>query len=139
MTDLDGKLCYVHAAAAEAATSFHVWLADDDDELQWSLQCCIDFVLNPDPNLFFVRPVIYDGEKMLLKRIALTEAGGDWHSCLFWYTVSNKALEIVVDLHRELQYVRPDGSKYLGESQGLFSHHVLPYFESLVSLTACNY
>jgi hypothetical protein len=28
MVDLDGKLCYVHAAAE--ASSFHVWLADDD-------------------------------------------------------------------------------------------------------------
>ncbi|CAN6348193.1 unnamed protein product [Urochloa humidicola] len=140
MTELDGKLCYVHAATE---ASFQVWMADDgraDDELQWSFHFGIDFGLNPDPNLnFFVRPVIYDGNKMLLKRTALMEAGKNWHSSLFWYTVSNKALEEVVDLHHELQYVRPDGTKFLGESQGLFSHHVLPYFESLVSLTACNY
>nr|TKW29228.1 hypothetical protein SEVIR_3G382200v2 [Setaria viridis] len=125
MVDLDGKLCYVHAAAE---ASFHVWLADDrHDELQWSLHCRID--LHPDPNLiYYSRPVISDGGKMLFR------AAGEYsYNHLFWCSVPNNTREKMVDL-----YTRPDGSKYVGQSQDLLQY-VVPYFESLVSLTACNY
>nr|CAB3462453.1 unnamed protein product [Digitaria exilis] len=43
MADLDDvKLCYIHAVAD---ASFHVWMAEEEDDgpdLHWSLRCCID-------------------------------------------------------------------------------------------------
>ncbi|CAN6329570.1 unnamed protein product [Urochloa humidicola] len=131
MANLDGKLCYVHAATE--ASSFEVWLADDegpDDELQWWLHCRIDFL--PIPSPIYMRPVFSDGHEMLLRAV-----DKDLCSYLFWYNVSSKAVESVVGMRHELQYARPDGSKYMGQSRDLL--HFMPYSESLVSLTACNY
>ncbi|CAN6227891.1 unnamed protein product [Urochloa humidicola] len=134
MVNLDGKLCYIHAATE---ASIHVWLADDSrlfDELQWSLRWRID--LHSGSNLIcYLRPVISNGEDKLLLFV-----GGE-HSCddcLSWCTVSNNTLEKTVDFHN-LRYGRPDGSKYMVQSLDVLHHNTFPYFESLVSLTACNY
>jgi hypothetical protein len=116
MVDLHGKLCYVHAAAE--ASSFHVWLADDDshgDELQWWLHCRID--LNPDPICWYLRPVISDGGKMMFR----ASFGEDSYDHLMWCSVPKDAREEMVDLQHQLRYTRLiDGSKYMRQSKDLF-------------------
>ncbi|CAL4905677.1 unnamed protein product [Urochloa decumbens] len=138
MADLDGKLCYVHADG-EAAT-FRVWLADDEHdgphELRWSLRFCIKFLYlpdDPDPDVIHhMRPVISVGDKVL------SAATGKYYPCLLWAATMSDEEQEAVHFHHGLQYQRPDGSKYMAQSED-FMHHVLPYFESLVSLTSYNY
>ncbi|CAL4905606.1 unnamed protein product [Urochloa decumbens] len=134
MVNLDGKLCYVHAATE---ASIHVWLADDGslfDELQWSLRWRID--LHSGPNrICYLRPVISNGEDKLLLYVAGENSCDD---CLSWCTVSNNTVEKTVEFHN-LRYGRPDGSKYMVQSLDVLHYNTFPYFESLVSLTACNY
>ncbi|CAN6356666.1 unnamed protein product [Urochloa humidicola] len=139
MAELDGELCYVHADSETG--SFHGWIADDDgpdDVLRWSFRFRIGFLYSPDdPVIHHTRPVISVGDKVLLA------AAGKYYSYLFWAAAAVSDGEApneqdLVDLHQGLRYERSDGSKYMGKSQELL-HIVLPYFESLVSLTACNY
>nr|TKW29229.1 hypothetical protein SEVIR_3G382300v2 [Setaria viridis] len=110
MADLDGRLCNAHAGAEAAA--FHVWLADDRPELQWSLQFRIELLYPPDdPDIIhYMRPVISVGSKMLLAVVGKC-------SYLFWGTMTNEAQQEAVDLHHEVQYERPDGSKCMSQSQ----------------------
>ncbi|CAL4898379.1 unnamed protein product [Urochloa decumbens] len=139
MAILDGKLCYVYADSE--AASFHFWLAEDAPDLKWSLQFSIEIVQesSPDANpIHYLAPVTTNGDKVLLVAV------GRYSSYLLsWCTVAasndGAVVEQAVDLHHELRYGRPDGSKYMGCQSQEFLHCVLPYFESLVSLTACNY
>ncbi|CAN6328634.1 unnamed protein product [Urochloa humidicola] len=134
MVNLDGKLCYVHTTTK---ASIHVWLADHSrlsDELQWSLRWRID--LHSGPNLIcYLRPVISNGVDKLLLFVGGENSCDD---CLSWCTVSNNTLEKTVDFHN-LRYGRPDGSKYMVQSLDVLHCNTFPYFESLVSLTTCNY
>ncbi|CAN6356672.1 unnamed protein product [Urochloa humidicola] len=137
VADLDGKLCYVHADTK--AGSFHVWLAEEDDdgpELRWSWRFSIDFVYPPeDPDIIHhMRPVISVGDRVLLA------AADKYYSYLFWggAAVSDEEQE-PVNLRHGLHYERPDGSKYMGGQSQEFLHCLVPYVESLVSLTTCNY
>ncbi|CAN6343495.1 unnamed protein product [Urochloa humidicola] len=111
MMCLDGKLCYVHAAAEEEeeeASSFHVWLADDGpDELQWSPHFRVQFaqespVANP---IHYLAPVLMNGDKVLFEAV-----GNKYSSYLSWCTVaaaSNDGAVVVedaLDLHHALQH-----------------------------------
>ena len=118
MTELEGKLCYVRAAAK---ASFQVWLADERPELQWSLRCRINLV-DPEPKCSYnLMPVAADGD-------VLVAIAGD-KVCR--YNVQNESVEEVVDMEHRLQYGRPDGSKYM--CQSYYTRYVVPYMESLVS------
>ncbi|RLN30546.1 putative F-box protein [Panicum miliaceum] len=118
MTELDGKLCYVHAAAA---ASFQVWLADERPELQWSLRCRIDLI-DPVPNCYYsLMPVAADGD------VLVAIVGEKVRR----YNMQNGSVEEVVD-KQQLQYGRPDGSKYMCQSYYSI-RYAAPYMESLVS------
>ncbi|WVZ99335.1 hypothetical protein U9M48_044656 [Paspalum notatum var. saurae] len=125
MTELDGKLCYVHAVED---ASFKFWLADETLELQWTLHCRID-LLNPIPDhRYYLTPVAIDGDALLVTI-------DDHKVC--WYNVKSQCLEEVVDVQHNLQYRRPDGSKYMCSSPcNAYLIHVVPYIESLVPLRA---
>jgi F-box interacting protein len=125
MTELDGKLCYVHAAAD---ASFEVWLADED-ALQWSRRCRIDLV-DPFPRMVYtLAPLIVDRDELVV------DVGNE----LRRYDVKKKAMVgTTVDMERDLRYKRPDGSEYVCQGYNS-SHYVVPYFDSLVSPRACNY
>ncbi|KAJ1263763.1 hypothetical protein BS78_09G211600 [Paspalum vaginatum] len=124
-TELDGKLCYVHAVED---ASFKFWLADEMPELQWTLHCRID-LLNPIPgHCHYLTPVAIEGDALLV-------AIDDHKVC--WYNVKSQCLEEVVDVQHNLQYRRPDGSKYMCSSPSdAYFIHVVPYIESLVPLRA---
>ncbi|CAL4898083.1 unnamed protein product [Urochloa decumbens] len=121
------KLYYVHAAAE---ASFQVWTADDGPDLQWSLRCRIHLP-DPVPNLIYnFMPVVAEGDGTLVAAV------GDK---LCRYNAQRGSMEEVVAMHDDLQYGRPDGSKYKCRPSDPMLHCVVPYLESLVSLTARNY
>ena len=125
MLDLEdgSKLCYVHAAAE---ASFQVWLADDDDELRWSLRCRID-LLDPDPGVQYnLMPVTAadDGDTLVAHAVGT----------LWKYDMGNQgAEEAVVEMHN-VMYGRRDGSKFFLAQPFHSEHHILPYIESLVAI-----
>ncbi|KAJ1284564.1 hypothetical protein BS78_03G214200 [Paspalum vaginatum] len=122
MAELDGKLCYVHAAAE---ASFQVWLADETPELRWSLHYRIDLP-NPQPRVNYdMMPVVVDGDAL----VALVG------TLLCRYNVLSHGIEEAVDVRRNLRYRRPDGSEYMGQSsRGYYETFVVPYTDSVVSL-----
>jgi F-box interacting protein len=112
MTDLeDGTLCYVHAAAA-----FQVWMANDAPQLQWSLRCRIDL---PDMNSSFL-PIVADGDTL----VAIV------NERLCRCSAQNGSVEEEVADMRYMGRLRDDCDSM---------RYAVPYFESLVSLTVCNY
>jgi F-box interacting protein len=117
------KLCYVHAAAE---ASFQVWLADDDDELRWSLRCRID-LLDPDPGVQYnLMPVAAadDGDTLVAHAVGT----------LWKYDMGNQgAEEAVVEMHN-VMYGRRNGSKFFLRQSFHSEHHILPYIESLVAI-----
>jgi len=117
------KLCYVHAAAE---ASFQVWLADDDDELRWSLRCRID-LLDPDPGVQYnLMPVTAadDGNTLVAHAVGT----------LWKYDMGNQgAEEAVVEMHN-VMYGRRNGSKFFLRQSFHSEHHILPYIESLVAI-----
>jgi F-box interacting protein len=124
MTELDGKLCYVNNTAKD---SFQVWLADDEDALQWSPHCRIDL---DNPFTYTIAPLIVDGDEMVL----------DGGLGLCRYDVRKRAMVgATVDLEYDLLYKRPDGTKYIDRGEPNIFYYVVPYFDSLVSPRACNY
>ncbi|KAL6622503.1 hypothetical protein ACP70R_032382 [Stipagrostis hirtigluma subsp. patula] len=126
MTELDdGKLlCYVHAAGD---ASFQVWLADDDaPTLRWSLRCRID-VPDASPNTVYnLMPVMAGGDEDEL----VAAVGNKLCRC----NVRRGAMEEVVDMANELWYARQDRSKRTYKSC-ISEHHLVPYIESLVSIS----
>ncbi|CAN6343656.1 unnamed protein product [Urochloa humidicola] len=123
----DGKLCYVHAAEE---ASFQIWTADENGpyELQWSLRCRVK---HPDPvpncRSNFL-PVVAEKEDTMVAVVG---------EKLCRYNAKHGSMEKVVDMGNDLQYGRPDGSKYKVPTTRDSMHCVVPYVESLVSLTAC--
>ncbi|CAN6329733.1 unnamed protein product [Urochloa humidicola] len=123
----DGKLCYVHAAAK---AEFEVWMADENgpDELQWSLRCRVKHP-DPVPNCYSnFMPVVAEEEDTMVAVVG---------EKLCRYNAKHGSMEKVVGMERDLQYGRPDGSKYKVPTTRDSMHCVVPYFESLVSLTEC--
>jgi F-box interacting protein len=120
MTELKGKLCYAHQLVGEM-TSYQIWLADEDDELQWSLYCHIHLSIPPEI-------MAVDGDELLVV-----------YNCnyLYRYDVRKQAMVSVVDLYKRLngtQYdwnYRSNGPQYL--------NYLVPYVQTLVSPRACNY
>ncbi|KAF8776712.1 hypothetical protein HU200_003444 [Digitaria exilis] len=94
MAAMDGKLCYVHAAAD--ASFFQLWIADDGQDLQWSLRCRIVHA----PGFRYFKPIIADGDMLV---VAVGETVNR-------YNVQNGSMEEVVDKQLRLQYRRLEGS-----------------------------
>ncbi|KAF8758189.1 hypothetical protein HU200_010637 [Digitaria exilis] len=94
MATMDGKLCYVHAAAD--ASFFQLWIADDGQDLQWSLRCRIVHA----PGFRYFKPIIADGDMLV---VAVGETVNR-------YNVQNGSMEEVVDKQLRLQYKRLEGS-----------------------------
>ncbi|XP_062227351.1 putative F-box protein At2g02030 [Phragmites australis] len=124
LTELDGKLCYVHTVTE---TAFDVWLAEDGPTRpKWSLRCRIDFGdFGPSIGSEALFPVAAAGNEMLV--------AADYKK-LYSYDERYKFLREAADMEEELAYERPNGSTFAGE----LVHHVVPYVESLVSISTRN-
>ncbi|KAF0931933.1 hypothetical protein E2562_007117 [Oryza meyeriana var. granulata] len=127
LAELAGKLCFVHAANEDI---FGIWqLADDGPEPAWSLRCRID-VFFEEIGSYGLFPVLSRGRKMLL--------AVDNEKLYQYYEWSETMLE-VLDMGKDLDYERQDGSKLTCGELDLALYHVVPYVESLVSIRAPNY
>uniref|UniRef100_A0A0D9W448 F-box associated beta-propeller type 3 domain-containing protein n=1 Tax=Leersia perrieri TaxID=77586 RepID=A0A0D9W448_9ORYZ len=127
LAELAGKLCFVHTVSEE---TFAFWqLVGDGPEPEWSLRCRIDaFSEEIGTNGFY--PVLSVGTKMLLAVDNLM-----LYKCYVW----SDSMSEVVDLSEDLEYERQDGSKLTCGELGPAVYHVVPYVESLVSISQCNY
>lgn len=121
LAELGGKLCYVQASTA---TAFDFWVANDGPRPEWTLRCRVDFgdeAIGSEA-LF---PVAAAGNEVLIL--------ADYNK-VYSYDERFESLREVVDLEEEMEYERPDGSRYYGE----LVHHVVPYVESLVSVSGAR-
>ncbi|KAI5015246.1 hypothetical protein ZWY2020_056636 [Hordeum vulgare] len=124
LADLNGKLCYVNLTTSE--NTFDVWQLADDGTL-WLPRCRID----PDDCLDSVAfgsvaflPLLTAGGRML------TMVSDD-EQRLYWCDERSGDVEEVVDLEEDIDLEGWDDSDYC-------IHHIVPYRESLISITNCR-
>jgi F-box interacting protein len=128
LAELDGKLCHVNNCAS--LTTFDVWQLADGDETrtaQWSLRCRID----PGP--------LYDELFGSHGFMPLWAAGGgmlvrvsDNDDKLYWCDERSRGVEEMVDL-QEVGMEEDANSEQWDPV-----YHVVPYRESLVSISKCK-
>jgi F-box interacting protein len=126
LAELDGKLCYVNSASL---TTFDVWQLADADETrpaQWSLRCRID------------QGPAYDEDFATYGLLPLWAAGGgmlakvsDGDEKLYWCHEKRPGVEEVVDLEEVGEEEDADSE----EDANNYVYHVVPYRESLVSIS----
>ncbi|CAM0902653.1 unnamed protein product [Alopecurus aequalis] len=124
LADLDGKLCYVNNISE---TTFDVWQLEDDGRQypKWSLRCRIDpFDDGLGADAFFP---IWAGRGGIMVAV-------DYEK-LYWCDEKSGYMDELVDLNGEMDLERGDSE----DDDNFNRYHVIPYTESLISITICNY
>ncbi|KAF0901616.1 hypothetical protein E2562_003587 [Oryza meyeriana var. granulata] len=130
LTELAGKLCCAHVLAGE--TTVQLWTASAADDgggggPRWSLHCTV--VLCHGQPARSVSPFAGDYQGGIFFNVDL--------NVIYRYDSERQVVERVVDMHKEMTYLRSRGKLYHRLSRGgQWMHHVIQYRESLVSIKA---
>uniref|UniRef100_A0A0E0HPW8 F-box domain-containing protein n=1 Tax=Oryza nivara TaxID=4536 RepID=A0A0E0HPW8_ORYNI len=124
LTELGGKLCYVHAPADDRVELWTASAADGGGSRpRWSLQCTV--VLPPSFDTFFQFTYDYQGGIFFYVDYAM----------IYRYDVERRVVERVVDMLEEMTYFDRSRRK-LDRCDGDWMHYAIQYSESLVSIQA---
>ncbi|XP_066167452.1 putative F-box/kelch-repeat protein At3g17280 [Oryza sativa Japonica Group] len=124
LTELGGKLCYVHAPADDRVELWTASAADGGGSRpRWSLQCTV--VLPHSFHTFFQFTYDYQGGICFYVDYAM----------IYRYDVERRVVERVVDMLEEMTYFDSSRCK-LYRCDGDWMHHAIQYSESLVSIQA---
>ncbi|EAY93864.1 hypothetical protein OsI_15639 [Oryza sativa Indica Group] len=126
LAELSGKLCFVHAANVDTIC---IWqLVDDKLEPVWS-QCSRIDVFSNEISTYGFFPILSRDTEMLI--------AVDDEKLYQLYEWSDTMSELV-DMEDVLEYERADGSKLTFGEIGRILYYVVPFVESLVSISASN-
>lgn len=126
LAELFGKLCFVHAANVDTIC---IWqLVDDKLEPVWS-QCSRIDVFSNEISTYGFFPILSRDTEMLI--------AVDDEKLYQLYEWSDTMSELV-DMEDGLEYERADGSKLTFGEIGRILYYVVPFVESLVSISASN-
>uniref|UniRef100_J3MBP1 F-box domain-containing protein n=1 Tax=Oryza brachyantha TaxID=4533 RepID=J3MBP1_ORYBR len=128
LTELAGKLCYVHKHVSDAGVAAaQLWTAsaaDDDGAARWSMHCTVELY---HPALA-VRPFAVDYQGGIFLNANFP--------CIFRYDTERQVLEREVGMNQEMTYFRASNRLHYRFYGGRWMHHVVPYRESLLTIRA---